>query len=277
MSKAKKQKIGVIGFGNLAEALISRFIAAKAISPSQVLVAPHRKAKDNRLAKKHRIKIAKNLTELCQKCTILLIAVKPQQLPEVLDVLREHYQGQTIWTVVSALPIKFYKRKLGAKAPVIRLMPNTPCQIGHGATTFYASPQVSASQSKFCQKTFSSTGLVTKLTSEKQMHAAVSLVGSGPAFVYEFTRQLQVHGQKLGLSKKAAEELAVQVVIGAGQMMAGSPDIPGLIQKVKSKKGTTEAGLKTLHEQKFGSILSKCLKSAMNRSLEMAKTLDQET
>ncbi len=269
--KTNKNKIGIIGFGNMMDALVSRMLAAKTLQKNQLLVSQHRKAHDQKLQKNYGLKFA-SLQTVCQNSSIWFLGVKPQQMAEVLTLCQPYYQNQVIWTMAAGLELAFYQKLLGQNCRVIRLLPNTPTRLGLGVTAFHTSRNVSKAQKSMFTKSMSPTGLVTEVTAEAWLHSIVALSASGPAFVFEFIQSLAAAAQKLGLPQTLATKLALQTVLGASSLLAASQlTTHEQIAKVTSRKGTTEAGLKTLKEKKFSSIVFECLQSAKSRSVALAK------
>lgn len=267
-----KNKIGIIGFGNMMDALVSRMLAAKTLNKNQIVVSHHRQKHDQKLQKKYGLKFAP-LQQVCQNSQIWFLGVKPQQMAEVLTQCKPHYQGQVIWTMAAGLEEAFYRKHLGLSCKVLRLLPNTPTQLGLGVTAFHANHKISKAQKTIFEKTLAPTGLVTEVGTEALLHTVVALSASGPAFVFAFIESLALAAQKLGLTQKLAEQLALQTALGASSLLAASHlTTREQISKVASRKGTTEAGLKTLKEKKFSSIVFECLKSAKRRSQELAKS-----
>lgn len=271
--KMKKSKIGIIGFGNMMDAIIDRTLLGRSVRKTQILVSQHRKDRDQQLQKKYDITFT-SFENVCRNSQILFLGVKPQQMADILKQIQPHYQGQVIWTMAAGLELGFYKKYLGKNCKILRLMPNTPTRLGLGVTAFFASPNLSQTDKHIFTKALQSTGLVTEVTKEKDLHSLVALSASGPAFVFAFIQSLAAAGQKLGLPEALANQLANQTALGAATLLAESNlTVAEQIQRVASRKGTTEAGLKTLKEKKFSSIVLACLLSAKRRSQELARAL----
>ena len=257
----------------MMDAIIDRTLSAQTVRKNHISVSQHRQDRDHQLQKKYDIKFT-SFENVCRHSQILFLGVKPQQMAEVLNQIQPHYKDQVIWTMAAGLELAFYKKYLGKNCKILRLLPNTPIRLGLGVTAFCASANVNQNEKNIFTDSFQSTGLVTEVASEAHLHSIVALSASGPAFVFAFIQSLASAGQKLGLPQTLANQLALQTALGAATLLAESNlTIPEQIQKVASRKGTTEAGLKTLKEKKFSSIVLACLQSAKRRSKELASAM----
>lgn len=271
------QTLGIIGTGNMAEAIVGGILAKKIFKPQNIIGFDIDSQKLNSFTKKFRIQKAKKSAEII-KADIILLAVKPQNMGEVLHILSPLVSKKhLVLTIAAGLPLKFFRKKLGkdprGNAPrIIRLMPNTPALVGLGATAFITTSNCTQKDLQVTQKIFSAIGIVIKIKNEKQMDAITALSGSGPAYVYLFLKSLMEGGQNLGLSSELARVLSLQTVRGALELLSQSKANPNtLIGRVASKGGTTEAGLKILTQYKFESMILSCLKAAQKRAFELSK------
>ncbi len=263
--------LGVIGFGNMATAIVGGALSKKVLSPKNVFFLARRPAKDKIIQHKFKIKKSASLRDLCQISNVILLAVKPQGMIEVLKELKKHLDNQLVITVAAAIPVATYKKYLGNRVRLVRVIPNTPTVIGAGVSAFYGEALKSA-DAKIVESIFGAIGLVTKLKRECLFDAVSPLSGSGPAFLYFYTQSMKNAAVKLGLDEKMALSLAIQTVLGSAKMMAQSDgDLDKLIAAVTSKKGTTLAGLKVLKQKGFARIVEACLKAANTRAIEMGK------
>lgn len=267
----RKAKIGVIGFGKMARIIIGRALAQKVLSRAQVLVLRHHPAKDRQIQKKWALSFV-GLKELFEKCDVILLAVKPQQMAAVLQDIKNHYRGQLIITVAAGIPVKFYQKILGKKPRLIRLMPNTPAKLGLGAFTLFAPRHVSKSDQGLCTGLMAPCGQIFVIKNENKMHATTTLAGSAPAFVFAFAEALIAAGQKMGLTKALSRALVNKTLTGSAMLLEKSADDPAaLIAEVASKKGMTEAGLKVLEKKRFTQILMECMQKTQARSRELGR------
>lgn len=273
-----KTKIGVIGLGNLAQALLSGVLKKQVLRPQQILAVKHRPEKDRDLKKKYRITFVDDIQDICRQADVILLAVKPQQMKDVLVLIRPYYRGQPIITVAAGLKVRFYQRYLGKTAPVIRVMPNTAAAIGLGAGAFFASKSVAKSEKELCLSFFGATGFIEEVPNEKLIDAVIAVSGSGLAFVYKYTLSVIEGGIKMGLKPNTARELALKTLIGAAEMLRQTGREPEeLIRQVTSKKGTTLAGLAVLEKKGFARLIQTAMAKTAHRAKEISEELERNT
>lgn len=262
--------IGVIGFGKMAEAMIGRALASGTVKKKQIVVLTHKKSRDKSLKKKYGITLVDDMATLSRLSSLLFIAVKPQQMPPVLESLKPHFSNQLIMTVAAGLNVASYQKILGKNARVIRVMPNTPAMVGQGVFTVFAPRAVKSRDLKLCQNLLDPCGKTYFLKSESQMHVTSALAGSGPAFVVAFADALIQAVLPLGLNEKLARDLFLNTILGTVTLMQKSKlKAHELIAQVASKKGMTEAGLSVLDKNRFTQLLGECIQEAVKRSHEL--------
>lgn len=271
-------KIGVIGFGNLAGALISGALKKRVLRPTQILAVKHRPEKDRDLKKKYRMLFVDDIADVCRLADVILLAVKPQQMKDVLVLLRPYYRGQLVITVAAGLKTRFYQRYLGKTARVIRVMPNTAAAIGLGASAFFASESVTKADKTLCRDFFGATGFIEEVLNEKLIDAVIAVSGSGIAFVYKYALSVIEGGTKMGLKTRTARDLALKTLVGAAEMLRLTGSEPEeLISQVTSKKGTTLAGLAVLEKKGFTRLIQAAMSKAARRAKEISEELENNS
>ncbi len=203
----------------------------------------------------------------------ILLAVKPQQYPEVAAECAQADPGVCFLSIMAGIPLTTLETTLGPARPIIRCMPNTPLLVGQGAVAWCANTHVQGDLLRIPDRIFGGLGVVVPVE-ESQMDAVTALSGSGPAFFFRFMQHLIEAGVEQGLPEPTARLLATQTAIGAGTLLQHSPDDPEtLIANVRSKGGTTEAGLNTLDsgEETFQHLIRETLLAAARRSRELAQ------
>ncbi|WP_414040290.1 pyrroline-5-carboxylate reductase [Acidithiobacillus sp. M4-SHS-6] len=269
-----EQHIVFIGAGNMARALISG-MRQQGIAGRQIQVhAPstrHREALAEEFGvRSHPAKAAK-----LPQHSVVIYAAKPKQMPAILqewgDVLRS---GSVLFVSVAAgISSTQISALLGEGTPVVRAMPNTPSQVGAGATSLFARATVTASQCDTVQQIFSGVGKVFWLHDESLMDTATALAGSGPAYVLLFLEALEDAVVLQGLDRITARALALQTVLGTAQMAAASPASPSeLRHQVTSPGGTTAAGLAVWEEQ-LRPLAQRALAAAAERGRALSQML----
>ena len=207
---------------------------------------------------------------------IVVLAVKPQSMPEVLAECARHVlpklnSGAIILSIAAGLNIASYRAILGNDLAFIRIMPNTPAAIGQGASVAYADQPLSPAQHALAEQLLTPTGLLLWAEKEEQFHAVTALSGSGPAYVFHLIEALCEAGERLGLPADMAAALARQTVTGSAALAAAKPGTAAtdLRKAVTSPGGTTEAGLKVLMPA-LPDLMTQTLQAADARSRQLA-------
>lgn len=203
---------------------------------------------------------------------LTVLAVKPQVLPEALAKLGEVSTGKLFLSIAAGVPLEKIRGWLSPEARVVRAMPNTPMQIGLGASVFAGGPNTTPSDLALVERVLSSAGRAWRVE-EAQIDAVTALSGSGPAYVFHFIEALIRGGIELGLPPDLARNLAVQTVSGSAQFAAQSPLAPmDLAAQVKSPRGTTLAGCAVLEESDaLNRLMARCLVAAKERAEALAR------
>lgn len=272
-------KLGILGTGNMAEALIAGATSkqqgrAPVLSCKNVIVFDIRPKQLRYIQKTYHVKTARSSIDVIKKSDTLLLAVKPQQIKSLLTDIGPYLSKRhLILSIAAGIDTKFFEKHIGLNKKVVRLMPNTPALIGMGATAFYLNRHCTKQDRKIVENIFGAVGLVVEIKQENKLDAVTGLSGSGPAYVYSFIQSLIRGGQKAGLKESTARQLATQTVIGATNLL-NRLQLPAekLIAQVASKGGTTEAGLKVLKREKFGTIVEGCVKAATGRARKLRKS-----
>ncbi|MBN2680710.1 pyrroline-5-carboxylate reductase [Acidithiobacillus montserratensis] len=272
-----EQHIVFIGAGNMARALISGMRQRDIPGESIQVHAPstlHRGA----LAEEFGVRSRPAQAEKLPENSVVIYAAKPKQMPAILqewgDTLRS---GSALFVSVAAgVSSTQITALLGEEISVVRAMPNTPSQIGAGATTLFARANVGASQCDTVQQIFSGVGKVFWLHDEALMDTATALAGSGPAYVLLFLEALEDAAVLQGLDRITARALALQTVLGTAQMAAASPASPSeLRHQVTSPGGTTAAGLAVWEEQ-LRPLAQRALAAAAERGRALSQLLKKD-
>ncbi|WP_299088368.1 pyrroline-5-carboxylate reductase [uncultured Metabacillus sp.] len=270
------EKIGFIGAGSMAEAMIAGLIKGGVFQPEQVIVA-NRSSADRlkELTNRYGIETTHNKVKLAQEANIIVLAMKPKDVKAGIDGIQKYIHNQLIVSVLAGISIETITSILGKKIAIIRAMPNTSAAIAKSATAIAASEDVTMTQIKKCQSLFEAIG-ICKLVDENQLDAVTGLSGSGPAYVYFLVEAMEKAAIEVGLEPNVARELIVQTLLGASEMIASSDKHPSQLRKeVTSPNGTTEAGITILQERGFEEALISCIKRATERSNEL-KTMFSE-
>ncbi|HEY8909454.1 MAG TPA: pyrroline-5-carboxylate reductase [Desulfosporosinus sp.] len=259
--------IGFIGGGNMSEAIIGGL--KKTTFELQIRVtnrANHERL--DHLVDKYGI-AATELKELVESSSILIIAVKPKDVHEVLMHLKNYtLTDKLIISVAAGIPLKVFQKYLPGVA-VIRAMPNTSTAVLHSMTGLVRGDNVTEEQAKTTEQIFSAIGRTLWIPEEK-MNALIAISGSGPAYFYLFSESLISVGVQLGLSEGEAEMLVRETLVGAAKMVAESEKPPGkLREEVTSPNGATYAALSVFKEDKLEQIVMKAAQACARRAEDM--------
>lgn len=264
--------IGVIGGGNMARALISGWLA-RGVAPGSVLVAEPEAATREALARDLGVHVSADNAAVAAQIETLLLAVKPQVVAQVATGLAEAWAGEVplIISIVAGTRCGDLVRWLGGRAPVIRVMPNTPALIGKGVSVLFAGKGVTAGQQQAAEELLRAVGSTHWVSDEGALDAVTAVSGSGPAYVFRFMEALADAGVREGLSPGLACDLAIQTTVGSACLAAGADEsLATLRQRVTSPGGTTQSALKFLEEHHFGELLAGAVAAARKRAAELA-------
>ncbi len=269
--ESKLRKIGFIGAGQMAKALAIGIAKSKQNSvefaywdPSETagisfeeLISPHssvERASDNQ--------------SLIDASEIVFVAVKPQFLDSAIDGLNFEKSSPLVVSIAAGVQISQLKRMTGTKR-IVRVMPNTPCLIGQGASALAYGKSVSQSDAEVVEEFL---GLVGKVVTVKEslIDSVTGLSGSGPAYVFSFIEALIDGAVLTGMARATARELAIQTVIGAAMMLEQTGEHTAVLRdRVTSPGGTTIAGLKALEENAFRDAVMSAVQASAERSMEL--------
>ena len=261
--------ISFIGTGKMATALIG-CIYDKNISKK--IIASDKQNENLVKIKKQfsQIKTTNDNKEAVKNSDIVFLCVKPQDIDDVLDEIKDTVKNQLVVSIAAGIKLKHLESKLKGRR-VIRVIPNINCLVGEMAAGFSAGKHATKEDINEVSKILNSAGNAF-LLKEELLDAVTGLSGSGPAFFAYFIKTMESAGIKNGLPKEIAFQLAAQTCIGTGRLLIEKKITPEeLIEMVASKKGTTEAGLKILDKSNANKILKDAINAAVKRSRELGK------
>jgi pyrroline-5-carboxylate reductase len=267
----KIKKIGFLGGGNMAEALMKGLIMAKLVTPSNVIASDVLSARRKHLSSTLKVKTTDNNQEVVKNADVIFIAVKPNIVDPLLsEVGALITSSQLVISIAAGIPTTKIEKKLSADVPVIRVMPNTPALILEGASALAGGASAKKEHIEIAHSLLGAVGKVI-IVSESQLNAVTGLSGSGPAYVFQFIESLADGGVKEGLSRENALLLAAQTVYGSVKMLLKTEEHPASLRdKVTSPGGTTIAGLHALESGKFGATVMNAVSAATHRSKELS-------
>lgn len=268
MTQLAQTVIGFIGAGNMGQAMITRLVAAMA--PGNIIVADANNAQLEKLGKKYGIAIAPNNRDVAERASVIILAVKPDVVPQVLkEIAGTITDDKTIVSIAAGVTIAAIGSALGKDAAIVRVMPNTPALVGEGMSALSPGAFVGEKALHLTEQIFSLIGK-SLVVPEKMMDTVTGLSGSGPAYVFTFIQALTDGGVKMGLPRDKALLLATQTVVGAALMVRETGEDPMLLRgRVTSPGGTTIEGIHVLERAGFSGIVMDAVEAATKKSKEL--------
>ncbi len=273
MSVLRGKRLGIVGAGNMGQALLGGLRAAGV--PAGALLVSER---DRRRCAQVRQRFGVGcvaLEALLRRASVVLVAVKPQ---DIRDVLRQigaarRHRNVLVISIAAGIPIRAMAR-LAGRGPVVRVMPNLPATIGSGISALAWGRGVSAADRAVARAIFQGVGEVI-VVPERLLDAVTAISGSGPAYFFAVFQALREAGVRRGLPGEVAERLAVCTALGSAKLALEAPGrLPGLIARVASKKGTTEAALKVFRRRRLAAVIEAGVRAAAQRSKELTALLE---
>lgn len=271
------QKIAFIGSGVMGEAMIRGLLTQDIVAPEQIIAADPWKQRLKELKEKYGIDTTNDNTEAAEAGQVVVLSIKPQDLPVVLPGIRGHLRRQDLLlSIIAGAPI----RKLAdgaAHAAVVRAMPNTPAQIGQGITVWTATAEVREEQRQQACAILGSFGEEIFVENENYLDMATALSGTGPAYIFMFMEALIDAGVHLGFSRRVAERLVFQTIRGSVEYAAQSgKHVAELRNQVTSPGGTTAAALYHLEKGGLRTVISRGVWAAYERSRALGQGEDSK-
>lgn len=265
--------IGFLGAGQMATALAKGFLAAGKLTPARLVACDVVPAASEQFQTQTGGKIVGSAGDVLAAAEVIFLAVKPQHMAALLSDAANVVKSDHLFVSIAAgIPLAKLEAGLGSKARVIRVMPNTPCLVGQGASAFSLGSKATPADGQVVQELLSTVGVALPV-SESLLDAVTGLSGSGPAYVYILIEALADGGVRMGLPRDAALQLAAQTVLGAAQMVLSTGKHPGALKDaVASPGGTTIAGLHLLEQRGVRGALMDAVQAATERSRELGKS-----
>ena len=281
MDKIQKN-IGFIGGGQMGTALIGGFLAADLFDADQIYVMDILQSKLDKLNADYGITNASSNREtgyayLIDNCDIILLAVKPQSLQELLASIRNlrWKKGHLLVSIVGGAKTSYIEKSLGSTR-VVRVIPNTPMLVGAGASAVSRGAYATEEDAQLVHKMFGKLG-VSFIVPENLIDPITALSGAGPAYVYMLIEAMADGGVEMGIPREIAQTLAAQTVKGAADMVLKSKEHPGRLKdNVCSPGGCTIAGVRALEKGGFRGIVMDAIEAGKLRMEEAGRKAEEE-
>jgi pyrroline-5-carboxylate reductase len=269
---AKIGRVGFLGAGQMATALAKGWLSAGLLTPDRCKASDPIADARARFHQATAIAVSGDNRAVVHESDMLLLAVKPQTMPALMDEVRSQVrENQLIVSIAAGISIAKLTEMLHGSFRIVRVMPNTPCLIGCSATGFAAGPHATRDDVATVEHLFNAVGMAFALP-ENLLDAVTGLSGSGPAFVYVMIEALSDGGVRMGLPRDVATALATQTVLGAARMVQETKQHPSVLKDaVTSPGGTTIAGLHALEKGGFRAAIDDAVEAATKRSAELGK------
>ena len=264
------ERFGFIGGGNMGEALIKGLLQSGRAQPQDIIVFDVMPDRQKHLLEKYEIFPADNNSAVIEEATIIVLAVKPQNMDNVLGEIGPLVTSEQILVSIAAgVTLGKLEQYIRSEAPVIRVMPNTPALALAGAAALAPGTHATKEDMAKAMRIFEAVGVAVDVE-EKYMDIVTGLSGSGPAYVFVLLEALTDGAVRLGLPRNQAQLLASQTILGAAKLAQETGVHPGQLKDmVTSPGGTTAAGLHALEKGGFRSLIMDAVAAAANRSAEL--------
>jgi pyrroline-5-carboxylate reductase len=266
----KTLKIAFIGVGNMGEAMLSAILNKGLASPQTISVSDVDKTRLQSIGQRYGVIAASSNRLAVEGGEIVILAIKPQNLAEVMAELKGQFNpSQLVLSIIAGVKINTLCLGLGHRR-VVRVMPNTPARIGEGISVWTATPEVSKQQKGWVSAILGIMGKEIYVDDEKYLDMATAVSGSGPAYVFLFVESLVDAAIQIGLPREVAQELVLQTLLGSGHLLQKSGKDPAELRRmVTSRGGTTAAALEQFEKGEFAALVKRAVEAAYNRAREL--------
>jgi pyrroline-5-carboxylate reductase len=269
----KREAIGFIGAGNMAGAMIKGIIESRCYGHEDIYISDKRREAVEELVLRHRVKGCRDNNELMAICRTVVLAVKPQNMKEMLagirgDVTGEHF----LISIAAGIPLDMIRSAIEKRAFLARAMPNTPALVQSGITAICFGEGVGEELIEKAKRIFDSVGRSVVLP-ESLIDAVTALSGSGPGYIFRLMEAMTQAGVEVGLDKGTSRLLVIETFMGAARLaMISERPLSELREMVTSPGGTTAAGLAVMEEADVAGIIRRTIRVAAERAKEIGDT-----
>lgn len=259
--------IGFIGTGNMAGAIVKGIVDSKSISANRIMLFNKTPEKAKKLARQYGATTAQSVEELAQKCSVVVLSVKPNVIESVAKKIKEITDDKKplIISIAAGKTLGFLSSLFGSESRIIRVMPNINAVVTESISAFCPNENATEQDIDFAKMFCSSFGRAVEI-SENQFSIFSAVGGCSPAFVYMFIDSLARAAVKNGMSKTLALEVAAQAVLGSAKMVLQSSEHPWqLVDKVCSPGGTTIEGVAALEKAGFQAAITAAVDAAFEK------------
>lgn len=265
-------EIAFVGAGKMVTAIVQGILKSNTFQSDEIACCSANDGTSEKLASLTNIKSFTTIEEMLAKApATLVLGCKPQQLSELPLSVAENTSDCLILSIMAGITLNRLEQTFPKARNIVRSMPNTPGQIGEGASGYFFLSPAEEVDKEVIRNILSSLGQIYLLNEESDLDRITAISGSGPAYIFEFTCALEEAAKEIGLSPEMAKELARQTVIGSAKLMEASTFSPEeLRNQVTSPNGTTQAALESFSSDELREIVKRATTAARNRSIELS-------
>jgi len=265
-------KVGIIGSGAMAQGMISGLVRTDKVAPEDITASGPRPERGQELREAFGVRVTTDNREAATGAQVVVLSVKPQVAHHALTEIRDAVDpGALILSIAAGIPMKTIAETAGRDA-VVRCMPNSPAQIGHGITVWTHTPQVTPEQLDQTRIILDALGDEVIVQDETYLDMATALSGSGPAYVFLFMQALVDAGVHLGFSRHLAEKLVIKTLEGSLAFYAHEGShLSRLSDQVTSPGGTSAEALYYLEKARFRASISRAVWAAYEKSVALGR------
>lgn len=264
-------KILFIGAGRMASAMVQGLVAGKVFPPGELACTSASGVSAENLARETGIEWGASASALLGDASVAVLAMKPQHLAGLSLEMESETEGKLVVSILAGKPLRELERRFPRARNILRVMPNTPGQIGAGISAFASLSPLTREDRTTVERILGALGEWLEVP-EDHMDAVTAVSGSGPAYVFEFIAALRDAAVKAGLSRSTSARLSLSTVLGAARLVAETGDDPEVLRdRVTSPGGTTLAGLEKMEEGRFRDLMKEVVFAAKTRSEELSK------
>ena len=266
------RKIAILGCGKIGESLVAGLVSSRWREPSEIVATARRPERLRELAERHGVDTTDANREAVEGAGVVVIAVKPQDIEELLAELRGAIRpAQTVISIAAAIPTAMIEEGLGDSVPVVRAMPNTPAAVHEGMAGLTGGRSAREENLVTAEEVLAHLGRSVRVA-EPYMDAVTAVSGSGPAYFALLAESMIEAGILLGLSREIATDLVVQTMLGTAKLLRDEKMHPvELREMVTSPGGTTIAAIRELEQAGVRAAFLNAIQAAMRRSQELAQ------
>ena len=264
--------VGMIGGGQMGEALIRGMIESGVAEPGNIVVAEPMARRREYLENTYKIKAVETPAEVAEKSRVIILAIKPQIMEPVLRQYCVHLtENHLLLSIAAGIPLAFIEQIAGTNMRVIRVMPNTPALVLAGASAMSGNENIKQEDMEIAQQIFSAVGTCIEVP-ENLLDAVTGLSGSGPGYVFTFLEAMIDGGVLAGLPRSVAEQLATQTLYGSAKLALETREPAAVLKgKVTSPGGTTITGIQALEEGGLRGTVMTAVEAATERSRSLGQ------